>query len=134
MYARSRVTARGDEVQKREPQRARPGASRFVCVFEHVCVAVCGVGGFVFYWRGHRLLYVLAYLRACVLCVLCVLVSFACLRACVPGKLWCAWAAVARTAVHCGFSVGRGDGLMVLWSGCYRSRASSRATLKWEGS
>ena len=100
MYARCRVTveqtARGDEVQKREPQRARPGASRFVCVCLDMCAWLCA-------GRGNSRF---AGVDAHAVCT-CVL---ACLRAGVLAFLLRAQAAVARTAVYGGFSGGRGDG------------------------
>ena len=75
-----RVTARGDEVQKREPQRARPGASGgFAHVFWHMCVAVCGAGKFTFCWRGRACC---MYLRAGVLACWRAGVSFACPSSC----------------------------------------------------
>ena len=86
VYARSRV-------QKREPQRARPGASRFVCVCLDMCAWLdAGWGNSCF-----------TGVDAHAVCT-CVLACWRALRA------LRAQAAVARTAVYGGFSGGRGDG------------------------
>ena len=116
-----RVTARGDEVQKREPQRARPGASGgFAHVFWHMCVAVCGAGKFTFCWRGRACC---MYLRAGVLACWRAGVSFACPSSC---------------GTHCGlwwlFWRPRGWFSWFYGRDATPSRASSRATLKRGGS